>query len=179
MNSNHSMVATMLNYGYTTSSNLSLLMPNSHAIAPLENLPKDVTVNAIVSTSDKAYLVDKNGNTIENSTASYMTGVSIDKKTDDTETHIIWFSSTEAFKNDVISERSLNQMTLLFSLTYVGGMSQFASELAADIQAISQSGTVLNLTATDAVVWGIIIAVLVPVIFLTVGLIIWIRRKKH
>lgn len=179
MNSNHSMVASMLNYGYTTSSNLSLLMPDSHPIQPFEKLPENVTVNSIVSTSDKAYLVDKDGNKIEDSTASYITGISIDKKTDDAESHIIWFSSTKAFTNEVISERSLNQMTILFSLTYTGGMSQFASELASDIQAISQSGTVLSLTATDAIVWGIVVAIVIPAVFLTVGLVIWIKRRKR
>ena len=180
MNENHDIVTAIVNLGYASSSaNLSMLMPNSHSIRILDDTPENVTITTIASTSDKAYLTDTNGDAVDGTTGSHVTGVLVIKTVDSTTSNIIWYSSADAFTSETISERSINQAYLLLSMSYVGGISQFSSELASEIQAISQNTSYLNLSATSAVVWGVVTVIVVPAALLVVGLTVWLKRRKR
>ena len=102
-------------------------------------------------------------------------GIAITEKYGDTESKIVWFSSSLMFTDEVNSLVSgANSDLFLNSLGWMCGQ-----ESSIAIHPKSMSAQTLIITTGEANFWKYLLMIGVPVLALAAGLIIWLRRRRR
>ncbi len=154
-----------------------ILLPSAHGIQIADTLPEGVRATGIFTTSESAYIVDLNAETIERpegqETAAHHVGVVSEAANG---SQLIWISSFGATDDNANSYTSGgNYMYLLSAVKWLcdteGGISV--------ISPLMLSTPHLTVPAASAGLWSIILIFLIPIAVLICGLVYWLKRRKR
>lgn len=159
-----------------------ILMPYAQGIQKLDEVRDTVTIESLLTTTDKAYSkTNMNSTQIEKEEGDIAgpleLGVSITEKLDEEkETKIVYYSTSALLDGQVNQMVSGgNHELLLSSLKWMTGAEENASVA---IPAKSLEMSYLTLTDYDASFWKICTIGLIPGFFLVIGFGIWLKRRK-
>ena len=157
-------------------------MPYAQGIKQLEDVRDTLKIESILTTSDQAYSkTDLNSNTIEKEDGDvegpFDLGVSITESLDDDkETQIVYYSTSnlmDSQTNQMVSGG--NEKLIMESLKWMTDTEESAS---VSIPSKSLEVSYLTITDYDAAFWKICTIALIPGIFLVIGFVVWIKRRK-
>ena len=166
----------------TASAGYYVLVPYAQGIKQLEDVRDTVKIESILTTSDQAYSkTDLNSNTIEKEDGDvegpFDLGVSITESLDDDkETQIVYYSTSnlmDSQANQMVSGG--NEKLIMESLKWMTDTEESAS---VSIPSKSLEVSYLTITDYDAAFWKICTIALIPGIFLVIGFVVWIKRRK-
>ena len=166
----------------TASAGYYVLAPYAQGIKQLDDVRDTVKIESILTTSDQAYSkTDLNSNTIEKEDGDvegpFDLGVSITESLDDDkETQIVYYSTSnlmDSQTNQMVSGG--NEKLIMESLKWMTDTEESAS---VSIPSKSLSVSYLTITDYDAAFWKICTIALIPGIFLVIGFVVWIKRRK-
>ena len=166
----------------TASAGYYVLAPYAQGIKQLDDVRDTVKIESILTTSDQAYSkTDLNSNTIEKEDGdvegSFDLGVSITESLDDDkETQIVYYSTSnlmDSQTNQMVSGG--NEKLIMESLKWMTDTEESAS---VSIPSKSLEVSYLTITDYDAAFWKICTIALIPGIFLVIGFVVWIKRRK-
>ena len=167
---------------YVTSGGFKPQLPNCHAISVAETLPTGVTVTPLFTTSDKAVLVslDKTANLTE--AGKLQVAVAATKSVTTSEgtaktANLTWFASANAFTDTVASANSGGNYYF-----YAASMSLMSEHFASaydKLTAVPLQTEYLEVEAGTGWILAGITVILIPAALLTVGIVIWVRRKRR
>ena len=166
----------------TASAGCYVLVPYAQGIKQLEDVRDTVKIESILTTSDQAYSkTDLNSNTIEKEDGDvegpFDLGVSITESLDDDkETQIVYYSTSnlmDSQTNQMVSGG--NEKLIMESLKWMTDTEESAS---VSIPSKSLEVSYLTITDYDAAFWKICTIALIPGIFLVIGFVVWIKRRK-
>ena len=166
----------------TASAGYYILAPYAQGIKKLDDVRDTVTIESILTTSDQAYSkTDLNSNTIEKEDGDvegpFDLGVSITESLDDDkETQIVYYSTSnlmDSQTNQMVSGG--NEKLIMESLKWMTDTEESAS---VSIPSKSLEVSYLTITDYDAAFWKICTIALIPGLFLVIGFVVWIKRRK-
>ena len=166
----------------TASAGYYVLAPYAQGIKKLDDVRDTVTIESILTTSDQAYSkTDLNSSTIEKEDGDvegpFDLGVSITESLDDDkETQIVYYSTSnlmDSQTNQMVSGG--NEKLIIESLKWMTDTEESAS---VSIPSKSLEVSYLTITDYDAAFWKICTIALIPGIFLVIGFVVWIKRRK-
>ena len=166
----------------TASAGYYVLAPYAQGIKQLDDVRDTVKIESILTTSDQAYSkTDLNSNTIEKEDGDvegpFDLGVSITENLDDDkETQIVYYSTSnlmDSQTNQMVSGG--NEKLSMESLKWMTDTEESAS---VSIPSKSLEVSYLTITDYDAAFWKICTIALIPGIFLVIGFVVWIKRRK-
>ncbi|MDD7418186.1 MAG: GldG family protein [Ruminococcus sp.] len=166
----------------TASAGYYVLAPYAQGIKQLDDVRDTVKIESILTTSDQAYSkTDLNSNTIEKEDGDvegpFDLGVSITESLDDDkETQIVYYSTSnlmDSQTNQMVSGG--NEKLIMESLKWMTDTEESAS---VSIPSKSLEVSYLTITDYDATFWKICTIALIPGIFLVIGFVVWIKRRK-
>ena len=166
----------------TASAGYYVLAPYAQGIKQLDDVRDTVKIESILTTSDQAYSkTDLNSNTIEKEDGDvegpFDLGVSITENLDDDkETQIVYYSTSnlmDSQTNQMVSGG--NEKLIMESLKWMTDTEESAS---ISIPSKSLEVSYLTITDYDAAFWKICTIALIPGIFLVIGFVVWIKRRK-
>ena len=166
----------------TASAGYYVLVPYAQGIKQLEDVRDTVKIESILTTSDQAYSKnDLNSNTMEKEDGDvegpFDLGVSITESLDDDkETQIVYYSTSnlmDSQTNQMVSGG--NEKLIMESLKWMTDTEESAS---VSIPSKSLEVSYLTITDYDAAFWKICTIALIPGIFLVIGFVVWIKRRK-
>ena len=159
-----------------------VLMPYAQGIKHSDDIRDTVTVNSLLTTSDSAYSkVDVNSGDIEKADGDvdgpFDLGVSITETLDDDkETQIVYYTSSNLMDSQINQMVSGgNEQMLMSSLNWMCSNDETTtiSIPSKDLQV-----SYLTLTAYDVSFWKICVMGLIPGVFLVIGFMVWLKRRK-
>ena len=166
----------------TASAGYYVLAPYAQGIKQLDDVRDTVKIESILTTSDQAYSkTDLNSNTIEKEDGDvegpFDLGVSITESLDDDkETQIVYYTTSnlmDSQTNQMVSGG--NEKLIMESLKWMTDTEESAS---VSIPSKSLEVSYLTITDYDAAFWKICTIALIPGIFLVIGFVVWIKRRK-
>lgn len=159
-----------------------VLAPYAQGIQKTDDLRDTVSIESILTTSDRAYSktnmsstqIDKEDGDIE---GPFDIGVAITESFgDDSETKIVYYSTSNILQSQMNSMVSGgNEQLVMESLNW---MTNLEENISVSIPSKSLSVSYLTLTAYDQSFWKICIIGLIPGVFLVLGFVIWFKRRK-
>ena len=159
-----------------------VLMPSAQGIKHSDDIRDTVTVNSLLTTSDSAYSkVDVNSGDVEKADGDvdgpFDLGVSITETLDDDkETQIVYYTSSNLMDSQINQMVSGgNEQMLMSSLNWMCSNDETTtiSIPSKDLQV-----SYLTLTAYDVSFWKICVMGLIPGVFLVIGFMVWLKRRK-
>lgn len=159
-----------------------VLAPYAQGIRQLDNVRDTLTIESLLTTSDDAYSkTDLNTETLEKTDEDidgpFDIGVSITEKVDDDKTTQIVYYSTANLMDSQINQMVAggNEQMITESLNWMCSTDE-ASTISIPSKSLEVS--YLTVTAYDAAYWKICVMGLIPGVFLVVGFIVWLKRRK-
>ncbi len=159
--------ADIASSGYTV---LSML---SHPIYTTD--AENRTVNALMKTSDAAYLYDEtvtDTSDVEESTyaVAYQSQIE-DSETGETAGTLVWFSSYTMFDEQMVGFGNSVVYTTLLQKTC-------GKTTSINVTAKEITSATLDITAADSLVGFTCYVIIIPLVFLVTGFVIWFRRRR-
>ena len=159
-----------------------VLAPYAQGIRQLDNVRDTLTIESLLTTSDDAYSkTDLNTETLEKTDEDidgpFDIGVSITEKVDDDKTTQIVYYSTANLMDSQINQMVAggNEQMITESLNWMCSTDE-ASTISIPSKSLEVS--YLTVTAYDAAYWKICVMGLIPGVFLVVGFVVWLKRRK-
>lgn len=164
-----------------TEGRLYALMPLAHGIRRLDAYRSSLTVTDLLTTTDSAYskLDPYNATTLEKEDGDvegpFSVAVAVSETVDAGETRLVWFSTSQFL------DQSVNQMVSggnedLF-LNALNWMCERENNIS--IRAKSLSASYLTIPSGEASLISTIITVILPLLVLSVGIVVCVRRRKR
>lgn len=159
-----------------------VLMPYAQGIKQSDDIRDTVKVNSLLTTSDSAYSkVDVNSGDVEKADGDvdgpFDLGVSITETLDDDkETQIVYYTSSNLMDSQINQMVSGgNEQMIISSLNWMCSNDETTtiSIPSKDLQV-----SYLTLTAYDVSFWKICVMGLIPGVFLVIGFMVWLKRRK-
>ena len=159
-----------------------VLAPYAQGIRQLDNVRDTLTIESLLTTSDDAYSkTDLNMETLEKTDEDidgpFDIGVSITEEVDDDKTTQIVYYSTANLMDSQINQMVAggNEQMITESLNWMCSTDE-ASTISIPSKSLEVS--YLTVTAYDAAYWKICVMGLIPGVFLVVGFVVWLKRRK-
>ena len=159
-----------------------ILAPYAQGIRKLDNVRDTLTIESLLTTSDDAYSkTDLNTETLEKTDEDidgpFDIGVSITEEVDDDKTTQIVYYSTANLMDSQINQMVAggNEQMITESLNWMCSTDE-ASTISIPSKSLEVS--YLTVTAYDAAYWKICVMGLIPGVFLVVGFVVWLKRRK-
>ena len=166
----------------TASAGSYVLAPYAQGIQKTDDVRDTVTIDSILTTSDKAYSkTNMQSSNIEKEDGDvdgpFDLGVAITEKLDDDkETQIVYYSTANLMESQINQMVSGgNEKLLLESLNW---MTSTDDSNSVSIPSKSLESTSLTVTDYAAAFWKICTIGLIPGVFLVAGFLIWLKRRK-
>lgn len=161
------------------------LIPDAQAIKKLENYRDTLTITSLLTTTDSAYIKNITGNEKitaqkedSDETGSFDVGVSVTEKVDDgKESQLVYFSSVGMLDDSVDAQVSGGNTSVIINA--ITDMSDVDTTTTVSIPSKSLSVSYLNLTDFDVSYWRLVTIGLIPALFLIVGFVIWMKRRRQ
>ena len=159
-----------------------ILAPYAQGIRQLDNVRDTLTIESLLTTSDDAYSkTDLNTETLEKTDEDidgpFDIGVSITEEVDDDKTTQIVYYSTANLMDSQINQMVAggNEQMITESLNWMCSTDETST---ISIPSKSLEVSYLTVTAYDAAYWKICVMGLIPGVFLVVGFVVWLKRRK-
>lgn len=159
-----------------------VLAPYAQGIRQLDNVRDTLTIESLLTTSDDAYSkTDLNTETLEKTDEDidgpFDIGVSITEEVDDDKTTQIVYYSTANLMDSQINQMVAggNEQMITESLNWMCSTDETST---ISIPSKSLEVSYLTVTAYDAAYWKICVMGLIPGVFLVVGFVVWLKRRK-
>lgn len=159
-----------------------ILAPYAQGIRQLDNVRDTLTIESLLTTSDDSYSkTDLNTETLEKTDEDidgpFDIGVSITEEVDDDKTTQIVYYSTANLMDSQINQMVAggNEQMITESLNWMCSTDE-ASTISIPSKSLEVS--YLTVTAYDAAYWKICVMGLIPGVFLVVGFVVWLKRRK-
>ncbi len=152
-------------------------MPTCHAILSAEKLPAGVTVTPLLTTSDKATCVGNGvalGEGAKMNVAVTATKSVTTAEGTATQGKLTWYGSTASFG---ASSLSTNDYYYAATLAVLGD--PFSSAYGNLSPVVFETPLLGDLTPGSVIAIGVVTVIVLPLLLLTVGIVIWIRRKRR
>lgn len=167
------------------SGNMYALAPMSRAIIKKSDARDTLTVNEILTTTDKSYSDVDYGNGMtqdgNNTKASddtdgpFSIATAVSEKVDDKESKLVVFGSYAMFTDNVVGTFSLINTDLVTnSLTWMSDKEASTVSIAAKSMDVSTN----TIAASSANIWTAFTVVFIPVLVLGAGFVVWMLRRK-
>ena len=169
---------------YVSQNKYKAQMPMSHAITVASTLPAGVNVTPLFTTSETANRVAVNDTSATLGTPGKLhvavaATKSINRADGTADTaHLTWYGSANAFTDTAATNASGgNYYYYTATLSYMSEpfISAYENLSAADMS----GGYLSGMTDGAALLLGLVIVILIPATLLTVGIVIWVRRKRR
>lgn len=164
------------------SSGYYVLAPYAQGIQKIDDVRDTLTIESILSTSDSAFSkVNLNSETLEKEEGDidgpFDIGVSITEAVDDDNTtQIVYFSTANLMDSQINMMVSGGNEQLIMSA--INWMSSSDETTTISIPSKSLEVSYLTLSAYDSSFWTICTIGLIPGVFLVIGFVIWLKRRK-
>lgn len=165
--------------------NTYVLVPDAQAIKKLDNYRNTLTITSLITTTDSAYIKNISGS--DNITAekadgdeegAFDVGVSVSESVgEDKEAQLVYFSSVGMLSDDIDNSVSGGNVSVITKA--ITSMTDVDESTTVSIPSKSLSVSYLNLTAYDVSFWSLVTMAVIPVLFLLVGFVIWMKRRKQ
>lgn len=159
-----------------------ILAPYAQGIRQLDNVRDTLTIESLLTTSDDSYSkTDLNTETLEKTDEDidgpFDIGVSITEEVDDDKTTQIVYYSTANLMDSQINQMVAggNEQMITESLNWMCSTDETST---ISIPSKSLEVSYLTVTAYDAAYWKICVMGLIPGVFLVVGFVVWLKRRK-
>ena len=159
-----------------------VLAPYAQGIRQLDNVRDTLTIESLLTTSDDAYSkTNLNTETLEKTDEDidgpFDIGVSITEEVDDDKTTQIVYYSTANLMDSQINQMVAggNEQMITESLNWMCSTDETST---ISIPSKSLEVSYLTVTAYDAAYWKICVMGLIPGVFLVVGFVVWLKRRK-
>ncbi len=160
--------------GYASST--YIMLPEAHGIRIEETLPAGVSVTPLFTTSDSAYIIATDAETIElpegQTPAAHHVGVVAEAQNGSA---LVWVSSYG------ITNDSANSYAASGNYVYFLSAVKWLCEAEDNISAITPltlSTPRLTVPTASAGLWAILLILLVPISVFVAGLVYWLRRRR-
>jgi ABC-2 type transport system permease protein len=160
-----------------------ILMPASQAVESLDSYRDTLTIKSVLSTSEDAYIKSdvQNMTTYEkedtDESGQFQLGVSISETVDDeNETQIAYYGSSSLL--DSATDKQVSGGNTDLVLDTLEWMCENDTPVI-DVASKSLQMDYLTISDYDAGYWSTITCGVIPVLFLIIGGIIWLRRRKQ
>jgi len=166
--------------------NVYVYTPLAHGIVQLEELPENVTVTPLFTTTDSAYakLEIAEGDTIEKAdgdiSGPFMIGAYSTLKSENEDSGesttggFIWFSSQYMVSDEIPTTSYANASYFMALSTMLCD-----KEDSVSIASVSLKIDALTVSESTRTIWSIVLLGIVPIAVLAYGFFVWIRRKKN
>ena len=175
VNTQHSALAYV--YGSLQSGSNLPQMNACHAILSAEKLPAGVTVTPLFTTSETATCVSGGmalGEACKLNVAVTATKSVTTAEGTATQAKLTWYGSTAAFGG---SSLTANDYYYAATLAVLGD--SFSSAYGNLSSVVFETEMLTDLTAKGAIAIGVVTVIVLPLLLLTVGIVIWVRRKRR
>ena len=167
---------------YVTSRGFKPQLPNCHAIGVAEKLPEGVTVTPLFTTSDKAVTVSLDKSVTLTEAGKSHVAVAASKSVTTSEgtaktASITWYASANSF-TDTAAEGSKGGNYYFYAAT-MSLMSESFTSSYMKLTPVALQTESLEVSDGAALAIFAITVILLPVALLTVGIVIWVRRKRR
>lgn len=167
---------------YVTSGGFKPMLPDCHAIDVAGTLPAGVTVTPLFTTSDKAVTVSLDKTATLTEAGKHYVAVAAAKSVTTADgtaktASLTWFASADAF-TDTAAEGSKGGNYYFYAAT-VSLMGESFISAYENLTPVSLQTESLKVDSLPALIIFIVTVVLIPLALLTVGIVIWIRRKRR
>lgn len=159
-----------------------VLMPYAQGIKQTDDVRDTVTITSLLTTSDSAYSkVNVNSETLEKEDddidGPFDLAVSITESLeDDKETQIVYYSSNYLMNSQINQMVSGgNEQMIMNSLSWMCSNDETST---ISVPSKSLEVSYLTLTAYDVAFWKICVMGIIPVVFLVIGFVVWLKRRK-
>lgn len=156
-----------------------VMLPLSHIIKPLDSYRSSLVLEPLLTTSESAFAkIDVQ--TLEKEAGDeegpFTVGMAISEVVDETETRIVWYPTSLLMASDIDTAVSgSNSVLVLNSLSWLLG--EETSGVVIDAKALSAQR--LTVTASQVVMWAVILLIVVPVVCIVAGIVIFLLRRKR
>ncbi len=160
---------------------LFALMPSAHGIVKLGSYRSTLTVNSLLSATDKAYLrLDPNAvSTMERQATDvagpFDIGVAVTEDVVGGQTRLVWFSTSQFLADQVDQMVGGANMNLL--VNSLNWMCERENNIAIGAKALNQAP--LTVPSGTAGVLGGLLAVVLPLAVLATGIVVVVKRRKR
>lgn len=153
-----------------------ITVPLAHAITRTETLPSGVTIAPLFSTSSSAYTIEVMASSVEKTadskTGTFWVGAAAENENGG---KLIWIPSSVALTDTANSLTGANYAYAIEMLSWLSPRETILSST----DAISMNDPTLTVTAGAALFWSAMFVLVIPIVFMIVGLVIWIRRRRR
>jgi ABC-2 type transport system permease protein len=170
----HAITAPFKDSGYY------ILMPIAEGINVLDDHRDTVSVTQLLTTSDKAYAkaAGLNATTMDKEAGDtdgpFALGVAITDSADGKNTKIVWYTTSYMLDDSINSMVSGANLDLLTNS--LNWMCERENKIS--ISSKSLKNAVLTIPAAAVSTWSIVLAGIVPLVFLAAGVAVWFRRRR-
>ena len=165
------------------SNNRYVLAPISQPVKTLSDYRDTLQISSLLSTSDKAYIKTdvQNMTTYEKEDSdeegSFQVGVSVTEQVDDDNTtQLVCFGCASLL--DEATDQQVSGGNTDLVLAALGWMCENDAPVI-DVTSKSLTMSYLTVPQFDAAYWSIIVCGVIPVVFLLIGTVIWVKRRKQ
>ncbi len=167
---------------YVTSGGFKPLLPNCHAISVASTLPAGVTVTPLFTTSEKAVTVSLDKTATLGEAGKHQVAVAATKSITTADgtaksANLTWYASANAFA-DTAAEGSQGGNYYFYAASMSLMTESFTSAYDGLAPVLLQT-EYLQVEATAGWILAGVTVVLLPAALLTVGIVIWFRRKRR
>jgi len=173
----HSITAPLLSADY------HVLLPLANGIAVSDNLPEGVSVTTLLSTSDNAFskIAGYNLTNYEKEEGDiagpFALAVAITGTIDeDTQSNIIWVASGSLLDEQTNAQVSGGNQDLFLNI--INFLCEPESS-SLTIHAKALQTEYLTMEASTATLLTVLVVILIPLAYLAIGIVLWVRRKRR
>jgi ABC-2 type transport system permease protein len=167
---------------YVTSGGFKPMLPDCHPIAVAEKLPEGVTVTPLFTTSDKAVTVSLDKSVTLTAAGKSHVAVAATKSVATADgtaktASLTWYASANSF-TDTAAEGSQGGNYYFYAAT-MSLMSESFTSAYMKLTPVALQTESLEVSDGAALAIFAITVILLPLLLLTVGIVIWVRRKRR
>ncbi len=140
---------------------------NASPISIGDKLRSALLVTPLITTSENAYV-----NSTENK-GVYNIGIAAEEETESGNTRMVWFACADTFNDEDTSSTDLS--ILVYAMTWMG---KSYDSVLGEISAPLFEDPILTVSSGAAVWLGIFIILVIPATLITVGIFIYVKRRK-
>ncbi|MCR5485337.1 MAG: GldG family protein [Clostridiales bacterium] len=161
-------------------SKYQVLLPSCQAVEPTKSHRETITLTSLADTSKKAFLredVEKNSSAEkqkDDKDGPFSLAYAATEQSGDNETRVVYVGTSD-FIGDNFASNAGNANLFLNSLKWMCELEESISVVESKSLANGQ----LEVSDGAGLIWNGLFVVVIPIILITCGILIWIRRKKR
>ena len=161
-----------------TRSGYLVLVPMAHAMKVPEKLPSGISVSTLLTTSAAAYAregrITSFSRSGEDMEGPFTVGLAAEEKLTDTKNRAVWFSSSQIINKEY--DAIVNGVNTDLVLNALGWLTENESSITIHSKQISSKK--LTIPAAAVTRTGVLLVGVIPLLYLMIGIVITVLRRK-